>query len=168
MTCNVLPQRWFSDTGIRHWKTISKSVNFVFGWNWSAVWKSPFDCPLAVNTHLADVLFLPFWWKYTVTYIKYIVICSLPYSWYLWTFFCSVYFYFITIVIHNYCLFSSLLVFFITLMICCLHYVCTSALEAPNTKTNSLCVQSLLQALSDSDVIPLLKHGLGLRHPGNG
>ncbi len=45
----------------------------------------------------------------------------------------SVYFYFIisisisiiSIVIHNYCLFSSLLVFFITLSICCLHYVCT-------------------------------------------
>ncbi len=34
-------------------------------------------------------------------------------------------FYFITIVILNYCLFSSLLVFFITLIICCLHYVCT-------------------------------------------
>ncbi len=35
--------------------------------------------------------------------------------------FFSVYFYFITIVIHNYCLFSSLLVYFITLIICCLH-----------------------------------------------
>ncbi len=33
--------------------------------------------------------------------------------------------FFITIVILNYCLFSSLLVFFITLIICCLHYVCT-------------------------------------------
>ncbi len=35
--------------------------------------------------------------------------------------FFSVYFYFITIVIHTYCLFSSLLVYFITLIICCLH-----------------------------------------------
>ncbi len=44
----------------------------------------------------------------------------------LWTFFFSVYiFFFITIVIINYCLFSSLLVLFITLIICCLHYVCT-------------------------------------------
>ncbi len=32
---------------------------------------------------------------------------------------------FITIVFLNYCLFSSLLVLFITLIICCLHYVCT-------------------------------------------
>ncbi len=32
-----------------------------------------------------------------------------------------------------------------------------SALEAPNTKTNSLCVQSLLQALSDSDVYTIIK-----------
>ncbi len=31
---------------------------------------------------------------------------------------------------------------FITLIICCLHYVCTSVLEAPNTKNNSLCVQT--------------------------
>ncbi len=34
-------------------------------------------------------------------------------------------FYCNTIVIHNYCLFSSFLVFCITLIICCLHYVCT-------------------------------------------
>ncbi len=54
----------------------------------------------------------------------------------------------ITIVILNYCLFSSLLVFFITLIICCLCLHCClfvlSVLEAPNTKTNSLCVQTHL------------------------
>ncbi len=54
----------------------------------------------------------------------------------------------ITIDILNYCLFSSLLVFFITLIICCLCLHCClfllSVLEAPNTKTNSLCVQTHL------------------------
>ncbi len=46
-----------------------------------------------------------------------------------WHFILCIFVYFITIVIHNYCLFSSLLVFFITLMICCLHYVCTFCTE---------------------------------------
>ncbi len=41
-------------------------------------------------------------------------------------------------------LFSSLFVFCITLIICCLQYVYTSVLEAPNTKTNYLCVQTHL------------------------
>ncbi len=70
-----------------------------------------------------------------------------------------IFLFFTTIVILNYCLFSSLLVFFITLIICCLCFtvVClyciVSVLEAPNTKTNSLCVQTHLasKALSDSD-----------------
>ncbi len=56
-----------------------------------------------------------------------------------------IFLFFITIVILNYCLFSSLLVFFITLIICCLCLYCiVSVLEAPNTKTNSLCVQTHL------------------------
>ncbi len=59
-----------------------------------------------------------------------------------------IFLFFITIVILNYCLFSSLLVFFITLIICCLCLHCClfvlSVLEAPNTKTNSLCVQTHL------------------------
>ncbi len=59
--------------------------------------------------------------------------------------FCIFLFFIITIVILNYCLFSSLLVFFITLIICCLCLYCiVSVLEAPNTKTNSLCVQTHL------------------------
>ncbi len=55
----------------------------------------------------------------------------------------SGYFNLITIFIHSYCPFSSLLVFFITLIICCLHYVFSSVLETPNTMTNSLCAQTL-------------------------
>ncbi len=42
--------------------------------------------------------------------------------------------------------------FFITLIICCLHYV-LSVLEVPNTKTNSLCANILgNKALSDTDM----------------
>ncbi len=56
-----------------------------------------------------------------------------------------IFLFFITIVILNYCLFSSLLEFFITLIICCLCLYCiVSVLEAPNTKTNSLCAQTHL------------------------
>ncbi len=54
-------------------------------------------------------------------YIQYMHIHSSAYGHFLF----SVYLYFMTIIIQNYCLFSSVLVFFITLIICCLHYVCT-------------------------------------------
>ncbi len=53
-------------------------------------------------------------------YIGYMHIHSSVYGHFL---FCI--FIFITIVIHNYSLFSLLIVFFITLIICCLHYVCS-------------------------------------------
>ncbi len=47
---------------------------------------------------------------------------------------------FITVVIYNLLPILFIISVFITLIIYCLHYVCTSVLEAPNTKTNSLCV----------------------------
>ncbi len=79
--------------------------------------------------------------------------------------FLSVYFY--SIVILNYCLFSSLLVFFITLIICCLCLHCCLfelycfCMEAPNTKTNSLCVQTHLAIKLFLILILILTHTCG-------
>ncbi len=47
---------------------------------------------------------------------------------------------FITVVIYNLLSILFIISVFITLIICCLHYVYTSVLEAPNTKKKSLCV----------------------------
>ncbi len=71
--------------------------------------------------------------SYLHLYIGHMHIHTSVYSHFLF----SVYFFFITICINNYCLFSSLLVLFITLIlyVVCIMFV-RSVLEAPNTKTH--------------------------------